>query len=127
MKKHSFDNAYKKVVANSNSGDGKRFGALVSQIQKEGKSKESAQAIARHNKSQAKYGYKRKTQDKPKPDGALIRKLMNQAGLRPRDLAAKAKIKSDQLQKILRGVGTDQERLDCIAEIFEIETKHIIR
>jgi len=89
--------------------------------------KESAQAVARHHKSQAKYGYKRKTQDKPKPDGVLIRKLMNQAGLRPRDLAAKAKIKSDQLQKILRGVGTDQERLDCIAEIFEIETKHIIR
>jgi len=58
MKKHSFDNAYKKVVANSNSGDGKRFGALVSQIQKEGKSKESAQAIAA-SIGRKKYGAKK--------------------------------------------------------------------
>ena len=52
---------------------------------------------------------------------------MNQAKLRPRDLAEKVKIKSDQLQKIFRGVGTDQPILDCIAEFFGIETKHIIK
>jgi hypothetical protein len=89
--------------------------------------KEAAQAKARHNKSKSKSQYTRKTKDKPKPDGRLIRKLMNQAKLRPRDLAAKVKIKSDQLQKILRGVGTDQVILDCIAEVFEIEAKYIIK
>tara|TARA_R110002020_G_scaffold296412_2_gene511986 strand:+ start:153 stop:488 length:336 start_codon:yes stop_codon:yes gene_type:complete len=89
--------------------------------------KEAKQAIARHNKKNGKNPYTRKTQDKPKPDGVLIRKLMNQAKLRPRDLAEKVKIKPDQLQKILRGVGTDQAVLDCIAEYFEIETKHIIK
>ena len=89
--------------------------------------KEAKQAIARHNKKAGKNPYTRKTQDKPKPDGVLIRKLMNQAKLRPRDLAEKVKIKPDQLQKILRGVGTDQAVLDCIAEHFEIEAKHIIK
>ena len=89
--------------------------------------KEVKQAIARHNKKTGKKPHARKTQDKPKPDGVLIRKLMNQAKLRPRDLAGKVKIKPDQLQKILRGVGTDQAVLDCIAEYFGIETKHIIR
>ncbi len=89
--------------------------------------REAKQAIARHNKKAGENTYTRKTQDKPKPDGVLIRKLMNQAKLRPRDLAEKVKIKPDQLQKILRGVGTDQAVLDCIAEHFEIETKHIIR
>ena len=89
--------------------------------------KNEEDAMRRHYKEKTKNPYTRKTQDKPKPDGILIRKLMNQAKLRPRDLAAKVKIKPDQLQKILRGVGTDQEILDCIAEVFEIETKHIIK
>jgi len=89
--------------------------------------KEAKQAIQRNIKYAEKNKYTRKTQDKPKPDGALIRKLMNQAKLRPRDLAEKVKIKPDQLQKILRGVGTDQVILDCIAEVFEIEAKHIIK
>lgn len=89
--------------------------------------KNETDAVKRHYRDKTKNPYTRKTQDKPKPDGALIRKLMNQAKLRPRDLAAKVKIKPDQLQKILRGVGTDQEILDCIAEVFEIEAKHIVK
>lgn len=62
-------------------------------------------ANKRSAKSSSKY--KRKTTDKPKPDGRLIRSLMNQAKMKPKDLWRKANISSDQLQKTLRGVGTD--------------------
>ncbi len=88
------------------------------------------QVTARHRKNETdavKRHCRRKTRDKPKPDGVLIRKLMNQSKLRPRDLAKKVKIKSDQLQKIFRGVGTDQQILDCIAEFFGVESKHITK
>ena len=89
--------------------------------------KNETDAVKGHYRDKTKNPYTRKTRDKPKPDGVLIRKLMNQAKLRPRDLAEKVKIKSDQLQKIFRGVGTDQPILDCIAEFFGIEVKHIIK
>jgi len=89
--------------------------------------KNETDGVKRHYRDKTKNPYTRKTRDKPKPDGVLIRKLMNQSKLRPRDLAKKVKIKSDQLQKIFRGVGTDQLTLDCIAEFFGIESKHIIK
>ena len=58
MKKHIFDNAYKKAVSTSKPGDGKRFSALVGQLKKEGKSEESAKAIAA-SIGRKKYGAKK--------------------------------------------------------------------
>ena len=70
---------------------------------------------------------KKRTNGKPKPNGKLVRQLMNQAKLKPRDLAEKAKTSSDQIQKIFRGVGTDIEIIDSVAEVFEIQAKDIIK
>jgi len=81
----------------------------------------------KNKKTAGSSNYKRKTIDKPKPDGRLIRKLMNQAKMKPKDLWSKANITSDQLQKTLKGVGTDIEKLEAIAEVLEVEVKYLIK
>ena len=71
--------------------------------------------------------YKRKTTDKPKPDGKLIRKLMNQAKMKPKDLYTKAGINSSQIQKMFRGVGTDLCRIEAVAMVLEVDVKYLVK
>lgn len=68
-----------------------------------------------------------RTNGHPRPDGKLIRKLMNQAKMKPRDLSEKIGVTKDKIQLIFRDVGTEIEIIQKIAEVFEIEVKHIIR
>ena len=68
-----------------------------------------------------------RTNGKPKPNGKLVRQLMNQAKLKPAQLAEKAKTTSNQMQKIFNGVGTDILILEAVAEVFEIKAKDIIK
>jgi len=63
----------------------------------------------------------------PKPDGSLIRKLMNQAGMKPRNLCEKVGVDGAKIQLIFRGVGTERPIIERIADVFEIEPKHIIK
>jgi len=83
--------------------------------------------MANKRSAKSSRNYKRKTVDKPKPDGRLIRSLMNQAKMKPKDLWSKANITSDQLQKTFRGVGTDFDKIESLAEVLKVEVKYLIK
>ncbi len=63
----------------------------------------------------------------PRPDGKLIRQLMNQAKMKPRHLAEHIGVDSNKIQLILKGVGTEINYIADLAELLEVRTKDLLK
>ena len=69
----------------------------------------------------------KRTNGHPRPDGELIRQLMDQAKMKPRHLAEHIGVNSNKIQLILKGVGTEIHHIADLAELLEVSTKDLLK
>lgn len=63
----------------------------------------------------------------PRPDGELIRKLMNQANMKPRHLAQHIGVDTAKIQLILKDVGTEINLIASLADLLKVTTQDLIK